>query len=123
MTTNHFNIKGLTDNEVLEARQKLKLLAQFFEFEQLTHTQLGIGVGIGFLSVIWFELIKLYKRRLFLDPLSIFNKKKKKYGTSTRASKIHLSDAPANHTRCARQMSVMRYEFRTDENRCRRRTW
>lgn len=38
-------------------------LATFFEFEPLTFIQSLVSVGTGFLSVIWFELIKLYKRR------------------------------------------------------------
>jgi P-type Ca2+ transporter type 2C len=37
-------------------------LTTFFEFETLNITQLGICVGIGFISVIWFEGVKLYKR-------------------------------------------------------------
>ena len=38
------------------------LRTTFFEFETLNITQLGICVGIGFISVIWFEGVKLYKR-------------------------------------------------------------
>lgn len=35
-----------------------KPLANFFEFEPLSLPQLGISVGIGFLSVIWYEVVK-----------------------------------------------------------------
>jgi Ca2+-transporting ATPase len=35
---------------------------RFFEFEQLSISQLAISIGIGTLSVIWYELVKLYKR-------------------------------------------------------------
>lgn len=38
-------------------------LTKFFEFEQMDRSQLYFSVGIGFLSVIWYELIKLYKRK------------------------------------------------------------
>lgn len=34
----------------------------FFEFEPLSISQLAISISIGTLSVIWFELVKLYKR-------------------------------------------------------------
>ena len=37
-------------------------LTSFFEFEKLNLTQLSISVGIGFISVIWFEMVKLIKR-------------------------------------------------------------
>lgn len=36
--------------------------AQFFEFERLTLTQLGISIFIGTMSVLWYELIKWGKR-------------------------------------------------------------
>lgn len=38
-------------------------LTKFFGFEPLTSFQLIFSVGIGHLSVIWYELIKLYKRK------------------------------------------------------------
>lgn len=38
-------------------------LTKFFEFEQMNKSQLYFSVGIGFLSVIWYELVKLYKRK------------------------------------------------------------
>jgi len=41
----------------------VKPLAKFFEFESLTLTQLSICIGIGFTSVIWYEGVKLFKRR------------------------------------------------------------
>jgi Ca2+-transporting ATPase len=34
----------------------------FFEFEPLSISQLAISISIGTLSVIWFELVKSYKR-------------------------------------------------------------
>lgn len=34
----------------------------FFEFELLSISQLTFSIGIGILSVIWFEFVKLYKR-------------------------------------------------------------
>jgi len=40
----------------------LKPLTSFFEFETLRVSQLATCLGIGFLSVIWFEGVKLIKR-------------------------------------------------------------
>ncbi|MDI9311039.1 MAG: cation-translocating P-type ATPase [Limnohabitans sp.] len=37
-------------------------LARFFDFEQLTFKQLVISIGVGSLSVLWYEGIKLFKR-------------------------------------------------------------
>lgn len=37
-------------------------LTKFFEFETPTLSQLGLCTGIGFVSVSWFELVKLVKR-------------------------------------------------------------
>jgi Ca2+-transporting ATPase len=37
-------------------------LNQFFEFEKLNFSQLLICIGVGFVSVIWFELVKLKTR-------------------------------------------------------------
>lgn len=37
-------------------------LAAFFEFDVLSSSQLSIGVGIGFLSVVWYELVKIRTR-------------------------------------------------------------
>lgn len=34
----------------------------FFEFQELDFPQLSLCIGIGFISVIWFELVKLIKR-------------------------------------------------------------
>jgi P-type Ca2+ transporter type 2C len=39
-------------------------LAKFFGFESLNLTQLLIAIGVGALSVIWYEFIKLRKRNL-----------------------------------------------------------
>jgi Ca2+-transporting ATPase len=37
-------------------------LTNFFGFEQLSILQLSISISIGFFAVIWYEIIKLYKR-------------------------------------------------------------
>lgn len=37
-------------------------LTRFFEFEPLSITQISFSIAIGMVSVIWFELVKLYKR-------------------------------------------------------------
>ncbi|MFT6837443.1 MAG: Ca2+-transporting ATPase, partial [Sediminicola sp.] len=34
----------------------------FFQFESLTNDQLWTSIGIGFISVIWYELVKGIKR-------------------------------------------------------------
>ncbi len=47
-------------------------LARFFEFIPLSLPQLSISIGIGALSVIWYELIKWYKR-ISLNNLSAFS--------------------------------------------------
>ena len=41
----------------------VKPLTRFFEFEQLNFNQILICIGIGFTSVIWFEVVKLFKIR------------------------------------------------------------
>lgn len=38
-------------------------LTNFFEFDTLNFSQLLLCIGIGFISVIWFEFVKLIKRR------------------------------------------------------------
>ena len=40
----------------------IKPLTVFFAFEHLNINQLSIAIGIGFISVVWYELVKLYKR-------------------------------------------------------------
>ena len=40
----------------------IKPLSDFFKFEQMNFIQLGISTAIGFLSVIWFEIVKCRKR-------------------------------------------------------------
>lgn len=40
----------------------IKPLTDFFLFEHLNGKQLSIAVGVGFLSVIWYELVKLGRR-------------------------------------------------------------
>ncbi len=43
----------------------VKPLTEFFEFEQLNLGQISISIGIGFLSVIWYELVKWRQRKLW----------------------------------------------------------
>lgn len=38
-------------------------LTEFFEFETLNFSQLALCIGVGFISVIWFEVVKLIKRK------------------------------------------------------------
>ncbi|WP_394758480.1 cation-translocating P-type ATPase [Flavobacterium sp.] len=40
----------------------VKPFTSFFEFEHLNLAQLSIAIGVGFTSVIWYELVKLWKR-------------------------------------------------------------
>lgn len=40
----------------------IKPLTKFFQFGQLTISQLSIAVVVGFISVIWYELVKVVKR-------------------------------------------------------------
>jgi Ca2+-transporting ATPase len=40
----------------------IKPLTKFFDFEALNLSQLSICIGIGFVSVIWYEAVKLWKR-------------------------------------------------------------
>jgi P-type Ca2+ transporter type 2C len=39
-------------------------LTKFFAFEHLKINQLILAIGVGFVSVIWYELIKLWKRNI-----------------------------------------------------------
>ncbi len=39
-------------------------ITRFFQFEQLSISQLAICFGIGCISVIWYEFVKLYKRMI-----------------------------------------------------------
>jgi Ca2+-transporting ATPase len=41
----------------------IPFLTNFFEFEQMNPVQLSLCIGIGFVSVSWFELVKWGKRR------------------------------------------------------------
>lgn len=41
----------------------VKPITSFFEFERLNFVQLLSAVGIGFISVVWFELVKLFNRK------------------------------------------------------------
>jgi Ca2+-transporting ATPase len=38
------------------------ILAGFFKFEPLSLAQLGVSIAAGFISVIWYELVKVVKR-------------------------------------------------------------
>jgi len=38
-------------------------ITRFFRFERLTLTQIGLSAAIGFVSVIWYELVKWRRRR------------------------------------------------------------
>jgi Ca2+-transporting ATPase len=38
-------------------------MTRFFEFEALNVTQISFSTGVGFLFVIWFEIVKWFKRR------------------------------------------------------------
>ncbi len=40
----------------------MPMVTSFFKFQQITPYQVGISISVGFLSVIWFECIKLFKR-------------------------------------------------------------
>jgi Ca2+-transporting ATPase len=40
----------------------VKPLTKFFQFEYLTLHQLGISIGVGFVSVVWFEVVKWKNR-------------------------------------------------------------
>lgn len=40
----------------------IKPFAAFFAFEPLSGPQLCMAIGVGFLAVIWFELVKVWKR-------------------------------------------------------------
>jgi Ca2+-transporting ATPase len=40
----------------------LPSVTRFFEFEQLSLSQLGVSFVIGFISVVWYELVKLRER-------------------------------------------------------------
>jgi P-type Ca2+ transporter type 2C len=42
----------------------VKPLTKFFQFEHLEMNQLLMAIGIGFAAVIWFELVKLWKRNI-----------------------------------------------------------
>ncbi len=50
----------------------IKPLSNFFKFEHLNVVQLGVSVAIGFLSVIWFEVVKLLKRNKNITEVSFF---------------------------------------------------
>lgn len=41
----------------------LEPFQNLFQFEKLTGWQVVTGVSTGFISVIWFEIVKYFKRR------------------------------------------------------------
>ncbi len=45
----------------------IKPITMFFEFEHLGITQLSMSVLVGFVSVIWYEIVKRFKRRKHLN--------------------------------------------------------
>jgi len=45
----------------------VKPMTQFFQFQSLNGSQLSISVGIGFVSVIWYEVVKWRKRIKNID--------------------------------------------------------
>ncbi|HLP19653.1 MAG TPA: cation-translocating P-type ATPase, partial [Chitinophagales bacterium] len=40
------------------------MLANFFQFSQMNFMQLSISIAIGFVAVIWYEFVKLWKRKV-----------------------------------------------------------
>ncbi|WP_375584217.1 cation-translocating P-type ATPase [Cyclobacterium xiamenense] len=50
------------------------LLTAFFGFAQVNATQLFTGIGVGFVSVIWFELVKIRTRRIGNSNRPVFGK-------------------------------------------------
>ena len=40
----------------------IPVLTNFFKFKHLTIHQVLLAIGVGAVSVLWFELIKLWKR-------------------------------------------------------------
>jgi Ca2+-transporting ATPase len=43
-------------------------ISAFFQFQKLSLTQLGFSILIGSVSVLWFELVKLWKRNTSKFP-------------------------------------------------------
>ena len=41
----------------------IPLFTAFFGFERLEVGQMGISIGVGMLSVLWYEIVKLWKRQ------------------------------------------------------------
>jgi Ca2+-transporting ATPase len=39
------------------------VFAKFFLFERIDSVQIGISILVGFISVMWVEIYKLFKRR------------------------------------------------------------
>ena len=44
----------------------IKSITTFFEFETLNFSQLSMCMIIGFISVVWFEIVKWYRRTQLL---------------------------------------------------------
>jgi Ca2+-transporting ATPase len=45
----------------------VKPLRDFFEFEYLNIEQLGLAIGVGCVTVLWYELVKIWKRKFKND--------------------------------------------------------
>jgi Ca2+-transporting ATPase len=41
----------------------IPLFATFFEFEKVSGFQIGLSILVGFVSVLWIEIYKVYKRK------------------------------------------------------------
>ena len=52
----------------------IRPLTKFFQFEHLNITQLTIAIVVGFVSVIWYELVKLEKRNTIAIAQKIISK-------------------------------------------------
>jgi len=44
------------------------IISTFFQFQKLSLAQLGFSILIGSVSVLWFELVKLWKRKTSKFP-------------------------------------------------------
>jgi Ca2+-transporting ATPase len=42
----------------------IKLFSNFFLFEKVDKAQIGLSVLVGFVSVMWIEIYKLFKRKM-----------------------------------------------------------
>jgi Ca2+-transporting ATPase len=42
----------------------IPVFASFFLFERVTPSQMGLSILVGFISVMWIEIYKFFKRRI-----------------------------------------------------------